>query len=70
MARFGRFPGYSKVAPAEPKIFRGAEGPGKMRINVGGYFGLVTAAAAWYVAAADVINDTMGRTVLHVGARG
>lgn len=35
----------------------------------GGYVGILTALAAWYVAAADVINDTFGRTVLPVGPR-
>ena len=36
-------------------------------IHLGGYVGIATAIAAWYVAAADVINDTFGRTVLPVG---
>jgi len=35
--------------------------------QLGGYAGIITAIAAWYVAAADVINDTLGRTVLPVG---
>ena len=39
-------------------------------IHLAGYVGIVTAIAAWYVAAADVINDTLGRTVLPVGERG
>ena len=47
----------------------GVEGPGKIWVNIGGYVGIITALAAWYVAAADVINDTFGRTVLPVGAR-
>ena len=47
----------------------GHEGPGRPWAIAGGYVGLVTALAAWYVAAADVINDTFGRTVLPVGAR-
>ncbi len=34
----------------------------------GGYMGLVTAALAFYLAAADVINETHGRPVLPVGA--
>ncbi len=38
-------------------------GPGGMR-NTAGYVGIATAIAAWYVAAADVINDFYGRTVL------
>jgi succinate-acetate transporter protein len=48
----------------------GPEGPGATWVILGGYVGLLTAIAAWYVAAADVINDTMGRTVLPVGERG
>lgn len=35
--------------------------------NIAGYVGIVTAIAAWYVAAADVINDVYGRTILPVG---
>ncbi|MGC8470431.1 MAG: acetate uptake transporter [Acetobacteraceae bacterium] len=35
----------------------------------GGYLGLVTAALAFYLAAAEVINETHGRTVLPIGAR-
>jgi succinate-acetate transporter protein len=38
--------------------------------HIGGYVGIVTAIAAWYVAAADVINDTIGREVLPVGPLG
>lgn len=34
----------------------------------GGYMGLITAAVAFYTAAADVINETHGRSVLPVGA--
>lgn len=48
----------------------GPEGPGATWVRLGGYLGIVTAIAAWYVAAADVINDTLGRTVLPVGERG
>ncbi len=33
----------------------------------GGYVGILTAAAAWYVMAAGVINTTAGRTILPVG---
>jgi len=47
----------------------GHEGPGRPWAIAGGYVGIITAIAAWYVAAADVINDTFGRTVLPVGAR-
>jgi succinate-acetate transporter protein len=51
-------------------LLGGPEGSGGLFINLGGYVGIVTAFAAWYVAAADVINDTLGRSVLPVGARG
>ncbi len=36
---------------------------------LGGYFGLITAALAFYLAAAEVINETHGKTVLPIGAR-
>ena len=45
----------------------GPEGAGAIWVRLGGYVGIATAIAAWYVAAADVINDTLGRTVLPVG---
>ncbi len=35
----------------------------------GGYGGLITAALAFYLGAADVINEAHGRTILPVGAR-
>jgi succinate-acetate transporter protein len=35
-------------------------------IEVGGWFGLLTAAAAWYASFAAVVNSTFGRTVLPV----
>ena len=35
----------------------------------GGYMGLVTAFLAAYLAAAEVINETHGKTVLPIGAR-
>ena len=41
----------------------GPEGPVALYVKAGGYLILATAAAAWYVAAADVINDAFGRTV-------
>ncbi|MER6734528.1 acetate uptake transporter [Streptomyces puniciscabiei] len=37
--------------------------------QVGGWFGILTGLAAWYAAAATVINDTHGRTLLPVGPR-
>jgi hypothetical protein len=36
--------------------------------QAGGYVGLITAALAFYVAAAEVINETHGRVVLPIGA--
>jgi succinate-acetate transporter protein len=39
-----------------------------MAKHLGGYLGLVTAALAFYLAAAEVINETHGRIVLPVGA--
>ncbi len=51
-------------------LLGGPEGSGGLFINLGGYLGILTAFAAWYLAAADVINDTFGRAVLPVGARG
>jgi succinate-acetate transporter protein len=39
-------------------------------IKTGGYFGLATAAAAWYASAAGVVNATHGKVVLPVGPRG
>ncbi len=35
----------------------------------GGYMGLVTAALAFYLAAAEIINETHGRTILPIGAK-
>ena len=35
--------------------------------NIGGNFGLLTALLAFYLAAADIINDSFGREVLPVG---
>jgi len=37
--------------------------------TIGGYGGLATALAAFYLGAADIINETHGRTVLPVGTR-
>jgi succinate-acetate transporter protein len=36
--------------------------------TAGGYFGLLTAVLAFYLAAAEVINESHGRTVLPIGA--
>jgi succinate-acetate transporter protein len=36
-------------------------------VRTAGWVGIATAIAAWYVAAADVINDTYGRAILPVG---
>ncbi|KAE9529211.1 acetate uptake transporter [Testudinibacter aquarius] len=38
-------------------------------INVGGYLGLITALCAFYLAAAEVINESYGRTVLPIGEK-
>ena len=38
-------------------------------VVLGGYLGLVTALVAWYASAAGVVNDTIGRIILPVGAR-
>jgi succinate-acetate transporter protein len=35
-------------------------------IEVGGFFGIATAAAAWYASFAAVVNSTFGRTVMPV----
>ena len=39
-------------------------------VKIGGWTGLVTAAAAWYASAAGVINDTHKKVVLPVGPLG
>jgi succinate-acetate transporter protein len=44
----------------------GATGPHPSVTHWGGYFGLATAAAAWYASFAVVVNSTFGRTVLPV----
>ena len=37
--------------------------------RAGGYVGLLTAALAFYLAAAEIINEAHGRTILPIGAR-
>lgn len=51
-------------------LLAGAEltGSGALHL-VGGYMGLLTAVLAFYLAAAEIINETHGRTVLPIGAR-
>ena len=44
----------------------GAVGAHETVTHWGGYFGLATAAAAWYASFAVVTNSTFGRTVLPV----
>ena len=44
----------------------GATGPHETVTHWGGYFGLATAAAAWYASFAAVLNSTFARTVLPV----
>jgi succinate-acetate transporter protein len=39
-------------------------------VEIGGWFGLATAAAAWYASFAAVVNSTFGRTVLPVRSLG
>ena len=39
----------------------------KVITNIGGNFGLATALAAFYLAAADIINDSFGKTILPIG---
>ena len=36
-------------------------------VHIGGWLGIITAAAAWYASFASVTNSTFGRTVLPVG---
>lgn len=36
---------------------------------MGGYFGIVTAFAAWYTSAAGILNTVFGKTILPVGPR-
>ena len=38
-------------------------------VHIGGCLGLVTALGAFYLAAAEVINESFGKTVLPVGER-
>lgn len=42
---------------------------GFMSSVAGGYFGLITAACAWYTSAAGILNPIYGRTVLPTGSR-
>src|SRR6201747_277385 len=44
----------------------GNSGGNEGMVEVGGWFGLATAAAAWYASFAAVVNSTFGRTVLPV----
>ncbi|MBU1174878.1 MAG: acetate uptake transporter [Alphaproteobacteria bacterium] len=37
--------------------------------TIGGYMGIVTAALAFYLAAAEIINEAHGRTILPIGAK-
>ncbi len=38
-----------------------------LMVRIAGWVGILTAISAWYVSAADVLNDTYGRTILPVG---
>jgi succinate-acetate transporter protein len=42
----------------------GATGPHLKAQHLGGFFGLATAAAAWYASFGAVVNSTFGRTVI------
>jgi succinate-acetate transporter protein len=44
----------------------GNSGGNESLVEAGGWFGLATAAAAWYASFAAVVNSTFGRTVLPV----
>jgi uncharacterized protein len=44
----------------------GNSGGNEGLVEIGGWFGLATAAAAWYASFAAVVNSTFGRTVLPV----
>jgi succinate-acetate transporter protein len=41
--------------------------PNPAILHIAGYVGIVTAIAAWYIVAADVLNWTYGRTILPLG---
>ena len=41
--------------------------PNPAILHMAGYVGIVTAIAAWYIVAADVLNWTYGRTILPLG---
>ena len=44
----------------------GNAGENEGMVEIGGWFGLATAAAAWYASFAAVVNSTFGRTVMPV----
>jgi uncharacterized protein len=48
-------------------LFIGFFGGNTTVVKIGGYVGIVTAAAAWYASAAGVINGMRGRPLLPVG---
>ena len=35
--------------------------------HIGGYFGLLTALCAFYLASAEILNDSYGRVILPIG---
>ena len=41
--------------------------PNPAILHIAGYVGIITAIAAWYIVAADVLNWTYGRTILPLG---
>jgi succinate-acetate transporter protein len=42
-------------------------GPSPSILHIAGYAGILTAVAAWYIVAADVLNTVYGRTILPLG---
>jgi uncharacterized protein len=52
-------------------LLAGAEWTGMVALkHAGGYVGLLTAICAFYLAAAEVINEAHGHTVLPIGVPG
>ncbi|MDX6381411.1 MAG: uncharacterized protein QOI57_2435 [Rubrobacteraceae bacterium] len=42
-------------------------GPNEGLLHIAGYVGIVTAVAAWYIVAADILNTVYGRVILPLG---
>jgi uncharacterized protein len=43
-------------------------GPNEGLLHIAGYVGIVTAVAAWYIVAADILNTVYGRVILPLGS--